>query len=191
MNKQQYLHHLKSLLKSLPEPERQEIISDYEEHFQIGLAKGKSEADISRSLGDVKSIAKQYTADYHVTKAEKESTAVNILQAVLASLGLGFFNLVFVLGPFMAALSVLITLFGISISFALGGFVGMIAILLAPLLPGTIQIAISLPIGFFSCLGLTAVGMLFFIGNLYLTRYFFKVTVVYLKWNMNIIIRRS
>lgn len=74
---------------------------EYQEHFRIGLEEGKSEADIAQSLGDPNVIAKQFNVDHLVQKAEENTTVSNILKAVLATLGLGIFNLVFVLGSFL------------------------------------------------------------------------------------------
>ena len=61
MNREEYLKQLKAALKSLPEDELQDILYDYEEHFDIGLSKGKSEKEISAELGDPKEIAKNHT----------------------------------------------------------------------------------------------------------------------------------
>lgn len=61
MNREEYLKQLKAALKPLPEDELQDILYDYEEHFDIGLSKGKSEEEISAELGDPKEIAKNHT----------------------------------------------------------------------------------------------------------------------------------
>lgn len=42
MNKQNFLQELESLLQDIPKQEREEILYDYEEHFQIGLENGKN-----------------------------------------------------------------------------------------------------------------------------------------------------
>jgi Predicted membrane protein len=51
MNKKEYLEELSRLLRKLPKEDREDIISDYGEHFAIGLEKGRSEEEISRALG--------------------------------------------------------------------------------------------------------------------------------------------
>jgi uncharacterized membrane protein len=50
MNKEQIIKQLDSGLKRLSKEERQDILQDYEEHFAIGLAEGKSEEMIANSL---------------------------------------------------------------------------------------------------------------------------------------------
>lgn len=41
MSKEGFLKELSSYLRKLPEAERQDILLDYEEHFQFGLEEGK------------------------------------------------------------------------------------------------------------------------------------------------------
>jgi uncharacterized membrane protein len=54
MNKMEFLKKLEAKLKGLPVNDIKEILSDYEEHFRIGLEKGKTEEEISVELGDLK-----------------------------------------------------------------------------------------------------------------------------------------
>lgn len=60
MNKKEYLAKLRMYLQGLPISEIEDIISDYEEHFNIGISKGKSEEEISMELGDPKEVALNY-----------------------------------------------------------------------------------------------------------------------------------
>lgn len=60
MNREEYLKQLKAALQGLPEDELQDILYDYKEHFDIGLSKGKSEAEISMELGDPREVAHNY-----------------------------------------------------------------------------------------------------------------------------------
>lgn len=60
MNKKEYLAKLRMYLQGLPISELEDIISDYDEHFNIGISKGKSEEEISRELGDPKEVALSY-----------------------------------------------------------------------------------------------------------------------------------
>ncbi len=43
MRRKEYLDRLKTYLQGLPIDEIQDILTDYEEHFDIGISKGKSE----------------------------------------------------------------------------------------------------------------------------------------------------
>lgn len=196
MNKNEFLTKLSNLLSDLPSDERREILFDYEEHFSIGLEEGKTEDDIIAGLGNPNSIAKQYKANYIVTQAEVNPSPSNILKAVFATIVLGFFNLVFVLGPFLGFVGVLIGLFAASIGIIIAGISIFGVTALGPAL-GPLSAYVTLPVGmisntgatlFFS-IGLTSLGLLFIIGNCYLARWLYIVTIKYLKLNLRIIRR--
>lgn len=63
MNKKEFIDILKNQLSGLPKEDIDEILYDYEEHFSVGLVRGKSEDEISKELGDPKKIAKSYKAN--------------------------------------------------------------------------------------------------------------------------------
>src|SRR4030042_5386490 len=111
MNKKDFISKLSTYLGGIPVEERQDVINDFEEHFKEGMAEGRTEEEMADSLGDPKALANQFKANILVSKAEKTTSAINITRAVLATLGLGFFNFIFVLGPFVALASVVISLF--------------------------------------------------------------------------------
>ena len=60
------------------------------------------EEQIAGALGSPSQIAKEILATYHLEKVENTASAGNIMRAAWAVIGLGFFNLVIVLGPFIA-----------------------------------------------------------------------------------------
>lgn len=64
-------------LQGLPISELEDIISDYEEHFNIGISKGKSEEEISKELGDPKEVALSYKStietNYEENRQERRS----------------------------------------------------------------------------------------------------------------------
>ncbi|SKC83214.1 HAAS signaling domain-containing protein [Maledivibacter halophilus] len=192
MNKSEFLKELSTLLSSLPSDERQEILFDYEEHFSIASEKGESEEEIIKNLGSPSSIAKQYRANYMVNQAAVNPSASNILRAVFATIVLGFFNLVFILGPFLGIVGVLIGLFGASIGIIVSGIFLFLKIAFGPVLS---TLYIYVPYGLtsnptatiFLGLGLTCLGLLFFIGNCFLAKWLYIGTVKYLKMNVRII----
>lgn len=187
MNKNDYLKSLDRLLNSLPQEDKNEILYDYEEHFRIGMENGKTEEEIAQSLGDVKAIARQFKADFSIERANTNASASNIFKAVLATVGLGFFNLVFVFGPFMGLVGALIGLFGGALGLVVGGIAAFIAVIISPAFPGIINIDGSLEFWAFISIGVTCLGVLFFIADCYIAKYFYKGTIRYLKWNLEII----
>ncbi len=56
MRKEEYMGALRSALTGFDEELVQEIISDYEERFRVGLEKGKTEESIVQELGSIKDL---------------------------------------------------------------------------------------------------------------------------------------
>lgn len=59
MNKETYLNELAQALKMYDKAYVDEIISDYDAHFEGGRQQGKSEADICAELGSVSDVIAQ------------------------------------------------------------------------------------------------------------------------------------
>ena len=191
MNKKEFLHSLSKYLGNVPRGDEQDIMSDFEEHFEMGKKEGRSEEELAESLGDPRTIAKQFRANIMLARAEKDTTAANITKAVFASLGLGFFNLIFVLGPFLAVFAILIALFAVAVAIAAGGITALIGTIFSPLFPEVFNMLINPAVGVFGSIGLICLGVLFFIGMIYLTRGFFRLFVRYIKFNVRIISGRE
>ena len=191
MNKKEFLHRMSKYLGNVPREDEQDIMSDFEEHFEMGKKEGRSEEELAESLGDPRTIAKQFRANIMLARAEKETTAENITRAVFASLGLGFFNLIFVLGPFLVILGLLIALFAVAISIVAGGITTLLGTIFSPLFPEVFNMLINPAVGVFGSIGLICLGILFFIGMIYLTRGFFRLFVRYIKFNARIISGRE
>lgn len=79
MNKIEYLYALKEALKDTDESIMEEIISDYEEHFQVGIEKGKSEEQICEELGSINDLVDEimdaYGADHGKQDKKDENQA--------------------------------------------------------------------------------------------------------------------
>lgn len=188
MNKTEFINILSSELNRLSIADSADILYDYEEHFNIGLENGKSEDEIVESLGDPQAIAKQFNVDSMVKQASEASSVGNITRAVFATAGLGLFNLIFILGPYLGLVGVLIGLFASAFALTLSGVCLLLVTIAAPLAPQFVNLSGVDPtaIVFFS-VGLTCLGMLFFMGVITLSKWFFKLTLEYLKMNMKII----
>lgn len=189
MNKDQFISILRQELTGIPDYEIEDIIYDYEEHFNIGIHKGKSEETIARELGNPKNIAKSYKASIKITEAEKNPTATNLFKAILAAMALGFFNLIVVLAPFIVIVALLFSLYAVSVGFIIGGIGSFFGTIAAPFFPHKIHIGIN-PIASISFgIGLAALGVLIMLACIYLTKLLYNGTIRYLKWNLDIIKR--
>lgn len=88
MTKKDYLRKLRRSIKDLPDHIIQDILRDYEEHFDDGRRQGLSEEEISRGLGDPKEVASEYLKMYpHAKKQKKESKVWDFLWFVFVVIG--------------------------------------------------------------------------------------------------------
>lgn len=187
-NEQEFIRILKSRLEgTLAKEELDDIVSDYSEHFQVGKANGRTDEELWRSLGSPDDIARELKALHLVKKAETMKSCGNIFHAVIATLGLGLFNLVFVLAPFLVLIVMLMVILMFGIVFVICGPVALVYSVLQ--LAGLPAFAIWLnPVaGIFISIGITTTGLLLIIGNYYLARFFYRVGIQYLKWNISVI----
>jgi uncharacterized membrane protein len=199
MNKEDFFKTLDAALSDFSWSEKKDILYDYEEHFRIGFENGKTEADLIDELGDPKDIANQYKSSSTIENVaiddpinnyrEDKSNSENI--SVIAAIALLIFNLIFVIGPFLGLAGGLIGLFG----GAIGAFFGGLGLTLGTIFYPFAHNFVSLPVNIsptasiFLGIGTTAFGALFFIGDCYLAKYFFKFTMKYINWNLSIIKR--
>ena len=121
-NEQEYIRILRDRLEgTLPAEDLEDLLSDYREHFRLGKADGRSEDELFRSLGSPDDVAREIRATHLVKKAEHSCSCRNIFHAVYATLGLGLFNLVFVLVPFLLLIAMLLLVFAIGVVFIIVG----------------------------------------------------------------------
>jgi len=179
VNKDQFLLKLENSLKKLPPQEREDILQDFEEHFAMGLEEGKTEEQIARDLGSPQSIAKDLVATYHVTQVEETATTGNIFRAVWAVIGLGFFNLVVVLGPFIALASLLFAGWVVAAAFIVSPLLVLINTILYP---ATFQF-----FDLFFSIGLAGLGLFIGLGMYFATRAVTNGFVRYLKYNVRVV----
>ena len=195
MNKKEYLDQLSKLLRTLPKEDREDIISDYQEHFAIGLEKGRTEEEISRALGNPKNVAKQIKADNLVKKAQDKPSIGSIIGAILATMGLGLFNLIFVAIPVLVVAVIILILFVAGIIIIFTGIYWVLVPFLHLIIP---QLAIptfinsgneilNILVVVLSGIGLTAGGIILVVLMAYITKWFYELMIKYLKLNLRII----
>ncbi|WP_257349492.1 DUF1700 domain-containing protein [Pseudalkalibacillus decolorationis] len=179
MLRSEFMNELERLLKDLPEAEQQEILFDYKEHFEIGKQDGKSEEEVSDSLGSPRSIANELKADFHINQAKENQSVNTISKAVIATLSLGFFNLIFVLGPFIGLVGVMLGLYTATLALVASPIFILIKIIVSSD-PGILE-------ALFVMMTTGGLGVLLSIGMIYVTKAFYFVIVKYLQFNLKII----
>lgn len=188
MKKESYLAELAQHIRKLPETDRQEILADYEAHFEAGREAGKSDQDIARGLGAAKAVAQEIMMNTLVKQMDEApdhsrvfATLGHVLLMILVLAPLNFFMLVC---PFL-----------ILFSLVLAGWV-------MPLTLGALAVA---AFGFFFRSGGEPIGMLsglsfisMFLGTfgvaaltamvmVLITRASFQMLFSFFRWNLDFI----
>jgi len=113
MNRKEFIETLAKKLRDNNVNDLDEIIAEYEEHFDFKLADGYSEEEIAARLGDPEEIAVQY-APGKPEKAAGGKKAVVITGLVFADIFVGaFFALLFAWIAVMGAFSVASAVVGV------------------------------------------------------------------------------
>jgi len=130
-----------------------------------------------------------------VKKAEFDRSATNIIRALLAGMGLGFFNLVFIIGPFLGLLGVLVGLLAASLAIFFAGLISFFVSLATLISPDLFTSYVGVASGswtlMFTSIGLAALGNLMLIGSWYVAKWFYIIIIKYLKLNLKVIIGKK
>ncbi len=162
MNRIDYLNDLDRKLSSIDEPMRNAIIKQYEAIFDSGYEDSKSDEEIISGIG-----TSDFVADYYISTLEKESivkssentlpssgrrqsvktdpnrpVGVSILRGIFVGFGLLLFNLVIVLGPYIAVWGILLGFFASGLALSIAGIAVALASLVS--LPFALQIPLVL-----------------------------------------------
>ena len=179
MTKFQFLKELEFSLRDLSRLERQDILKDYEDHFNFGLEEGKTEEQISFSLGHPDEIAKELLSNYNIRIINSNDKSNNILKSFIIGIALLFFNLTFILGP-------LLGLGGILLSFWITGFSFLVSPILV-LIKSLFSLLSFNLFELFSSIGLSGFGILILIGMYFVSKFLIKVLIKYIKLNIKLI----
>lgn len=121
MTRVEFISRLKLGLVGLPSATAAEIASDYETHFEDGVAAGRTEAEVAAALGDPGRLARELRAEAGVRRWEQERNPSAAAAAVFAVLGLGAIDILILLPILMGVLG---TLFGAFIAVVAVFFAG-------------------------------------------------------------------
>lgn len=187
MNKEKFLDDLKERLKQLPKEDLDVLMQDFQDHFQIGLDEGRNEKEIIKSLGSPQTIAKHVKAYMLVEQAQDNTSIGNLIKAIIATLSIGFFNIVFISGILVGLYVLLFAFFLAAGSIIFTGLLAIISPFISPFIETLSFGGIHPIVIFFFGIGLTSFGILFFIADGYVARWFYNITLKYCKMNIKII----
>ena len=92
MTKNEYMEALKTALSAFDDDIKEEIVNDYEEHFVMGAANGKSEEEIVKELGDIDELVEELKSlsEGEGSKNEKAGKSTEDFQKTFDSMLKGF-----------------------------------------------------------------------------------------------------
>lgn len=178
MNRKTFLNELYSNLNGLTTEDKDSIMFEYETHFDDGLHDGKSEKIIVQELGDPKRIAKELKSTYTIDRAQSNPTTSNVLNAVMATIGLSILNIFFMSVPLFAYISIMISGAFMALIFILSPFI----LALDYFINGADAVSIF---ELFMSITLVGAGILIAFGLYYFGKFANQLIIKYAKWNLN------
>ena len=97
MTRAEFIARLKNGLVGLPTTTANDIVADYETHFDDGLAAGRTEAEVAAALGDPARLARELKAEAGIQRWHQEKNPSAAASAVFAVLGLGAIDILILL----------------------------------------------------------------------------------------------
>lgn len=188
MNKEKWVEKLKISLKGLPQKEIDDIIADYKEYFFDAINEGRTEEEITNSLGDPNKLGKQLKADSRIKTAEQNMNLKNVLKAIFAIVTLSLFNIIVMLGPITAILGMLFGVGVTGIALLAGGICAFFGTLLfgSAIMLG-IGFSLSLPIALLLGVCLGSLGLIILILDFWLGKWTFTILVKYFRFNFELV----
>ena len=104
---ERYLEELRRNLRPLPEDERSDALREIKSHIAEGQADGRPTTAVLAGLGDARTLARAYVADYHL-RVPRDGALGSAARIVLSSVfvsGTGLLSLIVV--PFLVLLTAL------------------------------------------------------------------------------------
>ena len=187
MTKQEFLKQLKAELTANQVLKVEEILADYEEHFNHGATKGKSELDIAVALGSPSTIAKAYKTDSMIQEIKNPESqfrwglALNVLLRLMV---IAPFNFFFLLIPGVIIFGLQCDGWSAALAVGSAGF----AILWNIPTIGSLSVTIWLWLaGLSATLGFLGLGLIGILIMFFITKYIVLGLISYLQWNLKFI----
>ena len=105
MTRTDFMIRLKRGLGGLPLKTQDEILADYDAHFDAGAEAGRSEAEVAAALGDPDRLARELRVEGGARRWEAERNPSSAAAAVFAVLGLGAIDIIILLPILMGVVA--------------------------------------------------------------------------------------
>ena len=122
----EYLEQLEKALGRMKAAEKQDILSDFQEHFQEARAAGKADPEIAKDLGDPKQLGRMFTAKRAVEGVQDSGGIGNIFRMLGAILRYKLLGGLLIACLYLIALCLAISFVAASIAILACGAVSLV-----------------------------------------------------------------
>lgn len=127
MTRDEFMKRLRRGLNGLPADMVDDVAADYDAHFDAAREEGRSEAEVAEALGDPSRLARELRLEAGIKRWEEGRTPSSAWAAVVAFLGLGAIDILFLLPILVPAIGVMIGLYLAMLGIFIAGGAIMIA----------------------------------------------------------------
>ena len=117
----EFLELLSKALGRMSAEQKQDILADYQEHFEAGRLSGKTDAAIAAALGDPTQLGRMFTADRAVERAQRANGVRSVLHMIGAIARYQLLGGLVMGCLYLTALCVLLSLFATAFSLIAAG----------------------------------------------------------------------
>lgn len=163
----EFLSEFSASLKHMRPDEKEDILQDFREHFEIGKESGKTEQEIADELGDPRQLARMYSAQSAANRVVESKGIKDTLRMLGAMISYKIGGGLLIMLLYFICLSVTLMFFACAAGLIVGG-AGCIAMLVLELTKGFYIWAL---LAFFAALLLSCGGLLWWRGTVRLWKH--------------------
>lgn len=190
MTKQEFLKTLREELERHKVQNVADILADYEEHFEHGLSKRKSEEEIARGLGFPSTIAKAYKTEHMINEIKDPAKGFQLglaLSVVGRLIVIAPFNFLVLFIPGIVIFAILATGWSAALGLASAALAAFTIVPSVAELSTTAWAWMASIFSGFGLLGLALLtGMLMFV----ISKYILLSLISYLQWNIKFVTQK-
>lgn len=190
MTKQEFLRSLKEELERNKVQNVNDILADYEEHFDHGISKRKSEEDIARGLGFPSTIAKAYKTENMINdiKNPEKGFQLGLALSVIGKLiVIAPFNFLVLFIPGIVIFAMLAAGWSAALGIASGGLASF------AIIPAMIELSSTTwawMAGVFAGFGLLGLALITGMVMFMFSKFILLSLISYLQWNIKFVTQK-
>jgi uncharacterized membrane protein len=190
MTKQEFLKNLREELERHKVQNVTDILADYEEHFDHGLSKGKSEEKIALGLGFPSTIAKAYKTEHMINEIKDPAKGFQLglmLSVIGRLIVIAPFNFLVLFIPGIVIFAILAGGWGAAVGIGSAGLAAF------SIIPSVAELSTTAWAWVATiCTGLGLLGMALVTGMLMFvfSKYILLSLISYLQWNIKFVTQK-